>query len=71
MSVSSTSLPFTLNPQSTLKGNVMSTSVTRISTLLVTGIALGVTLGAVVLSTLPVWLGIAVAVAVCIVASLA
>ena len=49
----------------------MSTQVTRISTLLVTGIALGVTLGAVVFSTLPVWLGIGVAVAVCIVASLA
>lgn len=44
----------------------MATSVTRISTLLVTGVALGVTLGAVVFSTLPVWLGIGCAVAISI-----
>lgn len=44
----------------------MSTSAVRIATLLITGVAIGVTAGAVVVSTLPVWLGIGVIIAVSI-----
>lgn len=45
----------------------MSTHVTRIATLLVSGVAIGVTFGAVVFGSLPLWLGAAVIIAVSIV----
>lgn len=45
----------------------MSSQVTRIATLLVSGVAIGVTFGAVLFSTLPVWLGAAVIIAITIV----
>lgn len=38
----------------------MSTSVLRISTLLLAGVAIGVTLGAMFCSNLPIWLGLMV-----------
>lgn len=43
----------------------------RIATLLTAGVVIGVTLGAMAVSTLPVWLGISVIAAVCYTASLA
>ena len=43
----------------------------RIATLICTGVVIGVTLGAMTVSTLPVWLGISVIIAVCYVATLA
>lgn len=43
----------------------------RIATLLTAGVVIGVALGAMALSTLPIWLGISVIAAVCYVATLA
>lgn len=43
----------------------------RIATLLTAGVVIGVALGAMTISVLPIWLGLGVIAAVCYVASLA
>lgn len=44
----------------------MAKSVARIVTLLLTGVAIGITLGAIAWSTLPIWLGVATIIAISI-----